>query len=129
MTAGGCFAPVSVRDGYYPSLDRTTPDQGIIAPTSIYSCQRTANRSLLPTPRSRKTGFGRTDRTKAFTADGPDSPLFGVDFATLGLLTIGHYVTVAEMQALACFRFIRTSPSKIFYVSLVYLFFRVTILQ
>ena len=43
---------------------------GIIAPTSIYSCQRTVgDHSLPPIPRPRKVGFGRTNRTKSLQAN------------------------------------------------------------
>jgi len=57
------------------TVSRTTSAVGlaekISAPTSIYSCQRTANRSLPPIPRPRKAGFGRTDRTNPLAADRP----------------------------------------------------------
>ena len=42
----------------------------IISPTSIYSYQRAVvSCSLPPIPRSRRYGFGRTDRTKKIVAE------------------------------------------------------------
>jgi len=50
----------------------TLAECSIISPTSIYSYQRAVvSCSLSPIPRSQKTGFERTNRTKPVQAERP----------------------------------------------------------